>query len=604
MKLPSGSASVRSRLFMLSGLTLLSLLAAGAIFFIFGIGQQRKLDRVVNADLPRIQGVYELSRNLLVAQATLSQLINRSNAGGFKEEQLTALSGEVSGKLKELEAQVPALAKSGIIDDGLKKDISDFAENVQTSLDNLAFDPAFATMSADSAWEKYASANATLEKLLETQRVQVNGLRLQAAADARTGQLVQVAILLAASLANILFSIFLSRLILRPLDVAGRALQAIAGGDFSQDIEALERRDEFGKLISDIVTLRDKVAIMVARVRDESARLLETGDELSANMDETAAAVSFITANIANVKDQAVNQSAGVTETHATVDGIVSVIAKLSECVENQSSCVDESSSSIEEMVANIKSVTQVLQKNAASVQALVASSEEGRSGMSGVNALVQEIASESEGLMEAGAVIQKVASQTNLLAMNAAIEAAHAGDSGRGFAVVAAEIRKLAEDSGLQGKTIVGVLRKLKDSIDRVTSSSIVAQSQFETVFKSAKTVTDQESVIYNAMTEQSAGSGEVLQAIEQINRTTSQVKEGSAQILLGSQEVLQEMKRLTEVTQAVTDRLNEMSGRAEKIDVAVKLVAEIGRKNKSGIGLVIKELSNFKLTEKPSSN
>jgi methyl-accepting chemotaxis protein len=274
------------------------------------------------------------------------------------------------------------------------------------------------------------------------------------------------------------------------------------------------------------------------------------------------------------------------------VDEIVSVIRKLNECVEDQSSCVDESSSSIEEMVANVKSVTQVLQKNSAAVERLIALSEEGRGGMAEVSALIREIAGESEGLMEAGDVIQNVASQTNLLAMNAAIEAAHAGESGKGFAVVADEIRKLAESSGEQGKAITLVLSKLKASIDLVTSSSSRAEKQFDDVLVSAKTVTDQEALIYNAMSEQSAGSGQVLQAIEQINRTTSQVKDGSNQILRGSGEVLEEMKRLTELTQAITDRMNEMAAGAREIDAAVNHVADISRKNRSGIDLLMTEL------------
>ena len=66
----------------------------------------------------------------------------------------------------------------------------------------------------------------------------------------------------------------------------------------------------------------------------------------------------------------------------------------------------------------------------------------------------IKEIARESKGLLEINAVMENIASQTNLLSMNAAIEAAQ---------VVSDEIRKLAESSGEQSRTISDVLNKFE---------------------------------------------------------------------------------------------------------------------------------------------
>jgi len=201
--------------------------------------------------------------------------------------------------------------------------------------------------------------------------------------------------------------------------------------------------------------------------------------------------------------------------------------------LETQSAAITESSAAIEEMVANTRSVSSTLSKNAENVKELQEAAAVGQSGLNEVATDIKEIARESESLLEINSVMQNIASQTNLLSMNAAIEAAHAGESGRGFAVVADEIRKLAESSSKQSKTISGVLRKIKGSIDKITKSTDSVMNKFEAIDDGVKTVAEQESGIANAMAEQSVGSTQIMQAIAQVNDITGQVKEDAQKMV-----------------------------------------------------------------------
>jgi methyl-accepting chemotaxis protein len=258
---------------------------------------------------------------------------------------------------------------------------------------------------------------------------------------------------------------------------------------------------------------------------------------------------------------------------------------------------VSKSSSAIEEMIANINSVTQTLTKNADSVRELLEASDVGRTGLQEVSSDIQEIARESEGLLEINAVMENIASQTNLLSMNAAIEAAHAGEAGKGFAVVADEIRKLAENSGEQSKTISTVLKKIKESIDKITRSTDAVLNKFEAIDGGVKTVSEQTENIRNAMEEQSVGSQQILEVIGQLNEITGMVKNGSEEMLEGSKEVITEGKNLEMATQEITHGMNEMGTGADQINIAVNRVNEISGQNKENINVLVKEVSRFKV-------
>ncbi|MDR0497713.1 MAG: methyl-accepting chemotaxis protein [Treponema sp.] len=391
---------------------------------------------------------------------------------------------------------------------------------------------------------------------------------------------------------------FVAKSIVKPIIGVTLTLKDISEGegDLTKTI-IVHSKDEIGDLAHYFNETLDKIKNLVVTIKQKAVTLFDIGTELASNMTETAAAINEITANVQSIKGRVINQSASVTETNATMEQITFNIDRLNGHVERQTSAVSLSSSAIEEMLANIQSVTNTLVKNAANVKDLTDASEVGRTGLQDVAADIQEISRESEGLLEINAVMENIASQTNLLSMNAAIEAAHAGEAGKGFAVVADEIRKLAESSSEQSKTISTVLQKIKESIDKITRSTDNVLKKFEAIDSGVKTVADQEENIRNAMEEQSQGSKQVLQAITQVSEITQQVKGGSTEMLEGSREVIQESKNLEKVTEEITGGMNEMASGADQINVAVHRVNDLSGQNRENIDLLVKEVSRFKV-------
>jgi len=391
---------------------------------------------------------------------------------------------------------------------------------------------------------------------------------------------------------------FTLHFVTKPLVTVTETLKDISegDGDLTRSI-SLKSTDEIGDLAKYFNNTLDKIRHLVLSIKDESTTLSSVGTVLAGNMSETAAAVNQITSNIQSIKGRVINQSASVSQTHATMEQVVGNISKLDKLVQEQSKNVAQASSAIEQMVANTNSVTNTVINNANNVRILKDASEVGRNGLQEVSSDIQDISRDSEGLLQINSVMENIAGQTNLLSMNAAIEAAHAGEAGKGFAVVADEIRKLAESSSEQSKTISAVLKKIKGSIEKISHSTQNVMTKFGAIDDSVRIVAEQEENIRHAMEEQEIGSKQILDGVSKVSDITRQVSNRSEEMLQNAHEVIRESENLEKATQEIECGMNEMATGANQINVAVHHVNEISGKNREGINVLMGEVSRFKV-------
>ena len=387
--------------------------------------------------------------------------------------------------------------------------------------------------------------------------------------------------------------------IISPMGKIINVLHKVEEGDISRQLR-LPPGDEMGEIAGHLDKTLENLKHLVMIIQNEAEAVDDIGVDLTANMDRTAKAMNEINAAVQHIRHQITSQGDSIGATNEAIERITGNINTLSREIDLQSTNVSQSSTAIEEMLANIDSVTKIIRANSENVSQLSTASEAGRTSLQAVAGDIQEIAKESEGLLEINAVLENIASQTNLLSMNAAIEAAHAGEAGKGFAVVADEIRKLAENSADQSKTISLVLKKIRDSMTKITGATEEVLTKFEVIDTGVKTVSGQEEQIRGAMEEQSSGSRQILEAVEKLNGITRNVKGGSVEMLKESEQIINQGKNLKQVTEEITERMDEMAYRSVEVNSSVNHVNTISRKNKSNIDILRDAITHFTISDK----
>jgi len=454
-------------------------------------------------------------------------------------------------------------------------------------------------MNSGATMEIGGQIEDTFKRLVAANTQEVDDMALHSLSIADLALRISIVIMLGAIVFSVVSGLLTTRSITKPLAALGKTATAVSSGDLAEPTDArlTSRRDEIGGLAKTVEAMRVELGEHIRRIETDSRNLSGVGTELGDATEKTVESVDGIVKAVGSARDRVIYQSSSVTETSATIDTIIGNIGRLNGQIENQAASVTQSSASIEEMVANIQSVTRTIEQMSGYFAKLQEASEVGRGKLRAMVEMTKSVAEQSEKLYEANGAITTISSQTNLLAMNAAIEAAHAGESGLGFAVVADEIRSLAINSAKRSKEIAIDIKAIKGLIDSVSESSDATDSAFSIVMQHLETVSRFEREIRQAMDEQSEGSKQVLEAINEINSSTVNVRNGASEIMEGSKSIGGEMRNLASASDELRNGMGAIETAVASIDEAGKRVKDIGHRNEQAVRNLAAIVSRFKL-------
>jgi methyl-accepting chemotaxis protein len=227
-----------------------------------------------------------------------------------------------------------------------------------------------------------------------------------------------VLFLLMAGCAAVL-TVMVERRVSGPLMQVTASLKDVAEGegDLTRRIP-ITAQDEIGELSHWFNTFLDKMQTLIRQVQQNSHRLAEACEGISASSVEMARGAEAQQMQTAQV-------ATAMQEMSVTVQ----------EVSQNSNSAAERAHEGAE----NARAGGEVMARTIEMMRRVTASVDQAAKQ-------VAELGNRSDQIGRIVGVINEIAEQTNLLALNAAIEAARAGEHGRGFAVVAGEVRNLAE--------------------------------------------------------------------------------------------------------------------------------------------------------------
>lgn len=248
--------------------------------------------------------------------------------------------------------------------------------------------------------------------------------------------------------------VLLSKKLVNGMIAIRKFLHKIVHGELDAKPDAVmqKREDEIGDIYRMAVRLQNTLYQIVNEIKQSSARLNESADQLTEMARNTNNVVEEVICAVAEISQGAKQQAKDTSETNED-------IMRMGQQIE---SIVGE----VENLNLNANKMAEEEGESERIIHELNISNNETKEAVMQVAEQIAVMSDSIRDITTALDMIRNVAEETTLLALNASIEAARVGEAGRGFAVVAQQINKLAE----QSNSSIGTIEQV---IDGVVSTS-----------------------------------------------------------------------------------------------------------------------------------
>jgi methyl-accepting chemotaxis protein len=309
---------------------------------------------------------------------------------------------------------------------------------------------------------------------------------------------------------GILLTLYIDRLITKPLNLAVTEMEKLGAGNFDVHL-VVDRTDEVGRLAEAMNT-------MVGNLREIFVEVRSMGVKIASN-------ALYMNKQIETSARHAQEQSEISNDIFASSKEATAAHGEISN---NTQRICASTSNNLETARVSFKELMDVNGHMNSMTEKIGSYTE-----------TINQMDSESQEIKKIVTLIKSIATQTSLLSLNAAIEAARAGQAGKGFAIVADEVKKLAEEVNVASENIAEkintMLTHIETSIEeskevshfaQITKTAVAKSSNsFKDMIRDFESNDDQLQGITASVEELSAANDEIHGKVTTINEVSQEV-------------------------------------------------------------------------------
>ncbi len=349
--------------------------------------------------------------------------------------------------------------------------------------------------------------------------------------------------------AVVVISVLLARSITQPLAKVKERLQRMSEGDLqvNEAGNGEERKswgtNETGQLLNALHVMRSSLDSLIGKVQLSGMQVTSSTTEIAASARELEATVAQQAASIKEV-------TATAREISNTSDALARTMGRVSDAVEQTADTAESGQDKLSRMESSMRDFIRA-------------------TGY--ISSKLGVINDKANRISSIVTTINKISDQTNLLSLNAAIEAEKAGEYGKGFSVVAREITHLSDQTAIATKDIEYMVREMQSSV----SSGVMEMDKFAEGVR--------------------RGVDETVAASEQLGRIIDKVKALSPQF----EEVSEAMNAQVEGAQQISEAMIQLSAMAEHTKDSLSEFKEVTTQLNEAVQVLRLEVSRFKLSK-----